>query len=303
MIADKIGEDLILGIDFLQQNSCVIDVANKTLKFKTVKRQLTKLISVNVTENQVIKPKQTQLISVQIAQIKSKVNFQHLLIRGTSFINKKGIFVTEAILPIGCIETLKLRVTNATNSEIKLNENDKIANCTKINDNWQIKDLDPTEQAFINSIEIYNYEQPRTEKTIINQKRDWKTEFQMDKMEVNESDKIKLCQLFDEFESTCSKGDMDLGRTTIIEHEINTGNNYPIRQPLRRITPAQRPIVEQKIAEMLAQGVIVKSASPWCSPIVLVPKKGTEDINDSKAWRFCVDYRETEGVRLLKGSL
>ena len=114
----------------------------------------------------------------------------------------------------------------------------------------------------------------------------------MDQMEITENDKLKLCQLFEEFENTCSKDDMDLGRTTIIEHDINTGNAYPIRQPLRRLTPAQRPIVEQKIAEMLEQGIIVRSASPWCSPVVLVPKKGPKDIQNPKDWRLCIDYRK-----------
>ena len=32
LIADKIHEDIILGIDFLQQNSCVIDISNKAIK-------------------------------------------------------------------------------------------------------------------------------------------------------------------------------------------------------------------------------------------------------------------------------
>ena len=130
------------------------------------------------------------------------------------------------------------------------------------------------------------------------QKRDWKKEFNMHLIEISENDKIKLCDLFEEFETIISKDEMDLGLTTNIEHEINTGTTAPIRQPLRRLTPAQRPIVEQKIAEMLAQGIIVRSASPWCSPVVLVAKKGPQDVQNPKDWRLCIDYRRVNDCTL-----
>ena len=54
LIADKIGEDVILGMDFLQQNSCVIDIAKQQLKCKTDKKQIVKLIPVNMAETIVL---------------------------------------------------------------------------------------------------------------------------------------------------------------------------------------------------------------------------------------------------------
>ena len=43
--------------------------------------------------------------------------------------------------------------------------------------------------------------------------------------------------------------------------------------------------VEQQIQEMLAQGIIKESSSPWMAPAVIVQKKTGE-------LRLCVDYRE-----------
>ena len=279
LIAEKIGEDLILGMDFLQQNACVIDMANQHLKFGSIKSKTTKLISVNLVNNITIKPKTSELVEIKIANISNNVNFQNLIIEGTALNRKKGIVVTESILPTGFISELKIFVTNSTNSEINLMTNDKIANCNSINEEWEIKQLEPAEQSIINSIDIISTEPSKNETKI---QRNWKTEFNMANMDISENDKLRLCKLFDEFESTCSRNDMDIGKTNLIEHVINTGNAPPTRLPLRRITPAQRPIIEQKLKEMLEQGIIVRSTSSWCSPVVLVPKKGPKDIANPK---------------------
>ena len=76
----------------------------------------------------------------------------------------------------------------------------------------------------------------------------------------------------------------DLGRTEVIKHSINTGNLMPVRQQPRRMSTKQKQEVGKLVDDMLDDGVISTSKSPWSSPIVLVEKK-----DDSI--RFCVDYR------------
>ena len=73
-----------------------------------------------------------------------------------------------------------------------------------------------------------------------------------------------------------------LGRTSKIRHCINTGNHPPIRQNTRRLPPSQRQDFKSSLNDMLLQGVVQPSVSPWASPIVLVKKK------DSTV-RFCVE--------------
>ena len=63
-----------------------------------------------------------------------------------------------------------------------------------------------------------------------------------------------------------------LGHTSFVKHMINTGNNQPIRHCSRRLPYAHRAEAEHQIAEMLNQGIIGPSHSPWTSPIVLVKK-------------------------------
>ena len=99
------------------------------------------MIPVNVLKTTILTPKQTQLIDIKIRKVTDSVNFQHLVIQGTAAIGKKGVKVAEAIVPTGYINQLKIFVTNSTNSEITLNENQKIANCDQINENWKIQKL------------------------------------------------------------------------------------------------------------------------------------------------------------------
>jgi hypothetical protein len=86
-----------------------------------------------------------------------------------------------------------------------------------------------------------------------------------------------------------ASNDMDLGRTDIILHDIDTGDAHPVRQPPRRVPIALQPELKKEIDCMLKKGVIEHGQSPWSSPVVLVRKRdGT--------LRFCVDYRKLNAL-------
>ena len=79
------------------------------------------------------------------------------------------------------------------------------------------------------------------------------------------------------------------GRTTLIEHSIETEDNKPIRLPAYRLPQAMQTTLRDEIKQMLDQGIIRPSTSEWAAPIILVPKK-----DGSK--RLCVDFRRLNKV-------
>ena len=84
-----------------------------------------------------------------------------------------------------------------------------------------------------------------------------------------------------------AKGEHD-GCCSIVPMTIQT-TGPPISLPAYRTPLVKRKLVEESIADMLAEGVIRPSSSPYASPVTLVPKKdGTT--------RFCVDYRKLNSV-------
>ena len=100
----------------------------------------------------------------------------------------------------------------------------------------------------------------------------------------SEAEKTQLANLLNEYKDVFAKSSSDLGRCDIIQHSINTGTAFPVRQPARRLPFGKRNVEQEEIMKMLDRGVIEPSNSPRSSPVVLVTKK-------DGSIRFCVDYR------------
>jgi hypothetical protein len=94
-----------------------------------------------------------------------------------------------------------------------------------------------------------------------------------------------LTDLLRRFKSIISTGSHNLGKTSNIEHNIDTGDQPAVRSGLRRISFHER----EQINKMLKNGIIERSDSPWASPVVLVKKK-------DDTVRFCIDYRRLNAI-------
>lgn len=79
-------------------------------------------------------------------------------------------------------------------------------------------------------------------------------------------------------------------KTHLTEHAIHT-EGPPIRLPQRRQNPRVRQEEDKLVGEMLQDGVIRPSTSPWASPVVLVAKRDS-------TLRFCVDFRRLNDVTI-----
>jgi len=106
---------------------------------------------------------------------------------------------------------------------------------------------------------------------------------------VSPEDRVHLQALLGRYTDIFSQGEYDLGRTHVVEHYIDTGNNRPVRQSLRRQPPLYQNAIQEQTEQMLKAGIIRPTNSEWASNVVLVRKH-------DGSLRFCVDYRAVNDV-------
>ena len=120
---------------------------------------------------------------------------------------------------------------------------------------------------------------------------------QLQDAEVTEENREKFKLLCKEFEDVFSKDSTDIGKTPLITMDIDTRDSPPVCQRPYNLPLKHRKWVQKELETLERAGVIVRSISPWVSPIVVVPKK-TEP-GEPPRRRLCVDYRVIEVLTLV----
>lgn len=93
-----------------------------------------------------------------------------------------------------------------------------------------------------------------------------------------------------ENQSVLLKPNEKLTATSAIKHQIITTDDQPVYTKSYRYPHAFKNDVEQQIRELLDQGIIRHSTSPYSSPIWVVPKK--LDASGKRKVRVVIDYRK-----------
>lgn len=106
------------------------------------------------------------------------------------------------------------------------------------------------------------------------------------KEDLDESQQRELNGVIDEMKLAIGSG---LGRTPLLKHTIDTGDNKPVRQKQYNFSPVIRQQIEQELEDMLEKDVVEPSYSAWCSPVLIVKKPNGEN-------RLCLDSRQLNKV-------
>ncbi len=183
----------------------------------------------------------------------------------------KGLHIAHLVVtPVGKI--VPIRVANTTANSIELAKGCKVAEfCPLVQQEVTNRNNTQTKLNNCNAVQTENLSH--------------KIDSSLDSG-LSNSDKQQLRKVLGEFEDLFSD---TIGQTNIVHHKIDTGENPPIRQRARRMPYAFREESDKQISNMLDQGIITPSTSPWASPIVLVRKKSGD-------LRFCIDYRKLNQI-------
>ena len=91
--------------------------------------------------------------------------------------------------------------------------------------------------------------------------------------DITEAQRNAFKDLCIEFNDIFSVDSSDIRKSPLLEVEIDTGDNLPITQKPYTLPLKHTSWVQRELEILEKAGVIVRSVSPWASPIVVVPKR------------------------------
>ena len=300
IVVDKLPMEALLGLDFIQAHGCVLDPAQGDCFIKSRGVTLPLQQKQKCSESQGSSLNSVQLLTSVTVSIKETVRIpakhevQVLgmahgeLQKGTWILEaassriKKQIHVANAVVkPEKGV--VPVQVLNPGTETITIYAGDIVA---------QMEHMDTSQALLVGSLKVTEDEQElQIDYLKISGKKKqalWKL-IETLTPELTWEQKRQIYALFIKYADVFPEAKSDIGKTTLLQHRINTGGAAPVHQRARRIPVFQRGECQKLVQEMLDRGVIQPSSSPWASPVVLAKKK-------DGSLRFCVYYRKLNAV-------
>lgn len=107
---------------------------------------------------------------------------------------------------------------------------------------------------------------------------------------MNTEEKTKILKLTHEFKDIFHSEKEKLTFTHTVKHKLRLTDDTPVYVRNYRKPPHQQKEIDNQVNELLDNGIIQGSNSPWSCPVHIVPKK--PDASGKVKWRMVIDYRQ-----------
>ena len=258
----------ILGLDFMEDQECMFNVAKGTMKFNDKlitlhKKDSTRCARIQAQQNFCVPPQHEMIISGHVKSNQWVSGWTTGLMEPlVSVTEKTGLAVAKSLVKVGD-SAIPIRVANFGLDPIKINKKSVVAMLEPVT---QVKHFDNdkslfqnTETGSLNMIEEQNIpELPEFLKPLVENTSG----------DLKETELFGLTRLLYQYQDIFKSPDGQLGRTNLVQHRVDTGNAVPIKQHPKRL-PVSQELVDKELDKMEAQGIIEPSDSPWSSAIPL----------------------------------
>ena len=262
----QIIEPVIIGIDFLCHFGAKLDFQNCTFTlndqkkvihlFKTESGDSFEVSSVTLDKKLVIPPN-----SVVRTLVKSSLLNKTYAIHP---VNSQGLLIPNTVVT-GGNKHVPLQLVNSQNRYVRLKKGSIVGHAIQCDVIPEVIDTDLSYQ--VRSVTS----KPQSQEGDLPEHLSGL--FTRSVSNLSNSEQKQLKSLLVNFQHIFSKGSGDLGCFSEIKHKINTGNEKPVKQPMRRTPIGFEKEEEENLRLMLETGVITESSSDWASAPVLVRKK------------------------------
>ncbi|UYV74293.1 hypothetical protein LAZ67_11002900, partial [Cordylochernes scorpioides] len=248
---------LILGRDFLKKMNAKIDCKQETIKYDLTNNH----DEINFEMLKIKSAKDSIVPECSMKLIKALVETEdgeYIIEESSKMFQTNGLRLARSLINVINRET-HIWITNPYPRPLKIMKNQTLAFGSS-----------PAKINVSREREVEKNEEPR---------------FQINE-NLSPKEQKELKQVLERYGDLFSSR---LGRTNLEKHRIDTEDAKPIKHKPYRVSAKERDIIKEQIDEMLTEGIIRPSSSPWSFPVILVKKR------DGK-YRFCVDYRKLNNV-------
>ncbi|UYV75437.1 hypothetical protein LAZ67_13000274, partial [Cordylochernes scorpioides] len=248
---------LILGRDFLKKMNAKIDCKQETIKYDLTNNH----DEINFEMLKIKSAKDSIVPECSMKLIKALVETEdgeYIIEESSKMFQTNGLRLARSLINVINRET-HIWITNPYPRPLKIMKNQTLAFGSS-----------PAKINVSREREVEKNEEPR---------------FQINE-NLSPKEQKELKQVLERYGDLFSSR---LGRTNLAKHRIDTEDAKPIKHKPYRVSAKERDIIKEQIDEMLTEGIIRPSSSPWSFPVILVKKR------DGK-YRFCVDYRKLNNV-------
>ena len=272
-VVTNLSYEAVLGRDFLRANGAVINLKNGTLQLEnnSLETSFEDKCPVRVWSTCIVPPQSEAIIPAYLDANWSP-GIVGLLEASPRLIERYHLQGAAALVTLSADHTVPFRLINPTRNRVTLYRGATLGTFFRTDDSLAVFSLEeqPAEPAI----------PPNTDEHV---------PVDLTDADLTEAQKAELQNLVNKYRDIFALNPNELGRTSLVEHHIDTGNHSPIRQRPYCVPFAQKERIEQCIDDMLEQGVIRPSTSAWSSPVILIKKPDGSD-------RFCCDLRKVNSV-------
>lgn len=283
-VAD-IDVDALLGYDFLQRYNCTIDAGKGELTIRGIQHDNIEKnfdgCRVVIAKTVVIPQESEKMVAARIPGM-AGVEVPAVVECNERFTERHGVMVAK-ILVDPSNELVPLRLMNPSNRPITLYEGTLVGEC------YSAEVIENNPSVGCRTLQGRNRGDgvPPTGPTQLTEPLEELALRSCTELTEAQAGEVRKCLAANA--DVFARSKEDLGRTDLVQHQINTGTARPIRQAPRRLPIHRKGEARIEVERMLDHDIIEPSMSAWASPIVLVKKK-------DGSTRFCVDYRKLNDV-------
>ena len=304
IVCQNLTRPLILGKDFLMKNHITVRYADNG-KCILDCQQEEMVATIDITNTPQLKTSTSVLLpgrTLAVIQVNSELTpeqtGQIIEIQPNEVLSEKypSIYVVPMIHNADTYipDTVPMVIINFLSDDISISKGE-------IMDFLQSQPIDISEIRTETSTEpspigigeddVKEVSQNQEEKNFITSPTDIEVHRKINLQDADVSDEHRNAfkELCHEFKDIFSVDSGDIGKTPLVEMEIDTGDSPPITQKPYTLPLKHAEWVQKELEILEKAGVIVRSVSPWASPIVVVPKRTAP--GEPPKRRLCVDYR------------